>query len=355
MKRLKLSDNFVVKKQTSRQKSAILFLLVILVYLVSPFSVRNADAVALNQAMLRFNRLQTSVTDVGIVVMLEAAGASDEDFVDIDFATGIGVDAVAANITTNVTGLPTGCTSLDVGSAATAVASQTVEFTISSPANPTTGTLYCFNITAGIDTPGSTGSKVSTLRTETAAHAEIETTDVDNNFISGDQVTVSAVVPPTFTFTLGATSTSFASDLSTSSTIAATGVTGTVVTNAGNGWTAYLRSLNAGLDSTVTGDTIDTVGSIDNAPTAFSTGTEQYLLDVNETADTQTNGAIDAEYDGSSSGGTFNGSALEPIASGTGATSTYTFTMVANANISGLTQAANDYSDTWTVVAAGNF
>ena len=146
MKRLKLSNNFAVVKTTSRQKSAFLLLAVTLFYLISPFTAQNADAAALNQSMLRFNRLQTSVTDVGIVVMLEVAGTSDEDFVDIDFASGIVVDGTPANITTNVTGLPTGCTSLDVGSAASAVSSQTVEFTISSPSNPTTGTLYCFNI-----------------------------------------------------------------------------------------------------------------------------------------------------------------------------------------------------------------
>jgi len=356
MKRLKLSNIFVVAKINSRQKSALLLLAITLFYLISPFTAQNADAAALSQAMLRFNRLQTSITDVGIVVMLEVQGASNEDFVDIDFGSGIIVDGTPANITTNVTGLPTGCTSLDVGAAATNVTGQSVEFTISSPADPTTGTLYCFNISAGIDTPGSTGSRVSTIRTEDSGNVLIEESDVDNNFITSDQVTVSAVVPPTFTFTLGATSTSFTSDLSTSTQRSTTGVTGTVVTNAGNGWTAYLRSTNAALNSTVTGDTIATTGTIDNSPTTLSTGAENYNLDVDETADTQTNGSIDAEYDGGAAqGGTFNSSALEPIASGTGATSNYVFTMVGKANISGLTQAANDYTDTWTVVAAGNF
>lgn len=340
---------------TKLQRVSIVLILFLILNVIFPVFVPKADAVALNQSVLRWNRLAASTTDVPIVVMLEVAGTSNEDYVDIDFGSGIGVDGTATNITTNVTGLPTGCTSLDVGANATNVASQTVEFTIVSPANPTTGTLYCFNITAGIDT-AVVGTYESTIRTEDSGHTEIENSQVTNNFITNDLVVVSAVVPPTFTFTLGANTTSFTSDLSTSSTISTTGVTGTVVTNAANGWTAYLRSGNGGLDSVVTGDTIDTVGSIDNSPTSMSTATEEYQLDVDETADAQSNGTIDPEYNGGASqGGTFNSSALEPIVAGTAPTSNYVFTMVGKANISGLTQAANDYTDTWTVVAAGNF
>jgi len=337
------------------QRISLALLILLFLNIVFPLFISKAHAVALNQSILRWNRLAASTLDVPIVVMLEVAGTANEDFVDIDFGAGIGVDGTPANITTNVTGLPTGCTSLDVGSAASNVTGQSVEFTIVSPANPLTGTLYCFNITAGIDT-ASVGSYESTIRTEDSGNVEIENTQVTNNFITNDQVTVSAVVPPTFTFTLGANSTSFTTDLSTSAQTSTTGVTGTIVTNAANGWTAYLRSTNAALNSTVTGDTIATTGTIDNSPTTLSTGAENYNLDVDETADAQTNGSIDAEYDGGAAqGGTFNSSALEPIASGTTPTSNYVFTMVGKANISGLTQAANDYTDTWTVVAAGNF
>jgi len=343
-----------------RKKISAFLIVMLICIFASPFFVGSAEAAALNQAALRFNRIQTSITDVGIVVMIEPSGSSDEDYIDIDFAAGIGVDGTAANITTSTSSLPTGCTALSTTSSqASNVTGQSVEFTISSPANPLSGTLYCFNITGGIDTPGSTGSFVSTIRTEDSGHTEIESTEITTYYVSNDSITVTAVVPPTFTFNLGATSTSFTTDLSTSDEVNTTGVTGTVVTNAGNGWTAYLRSANGGLDSVVTGDTVDTVGSIDNSPTTMTPNNEQYQLHVAETSDAQTNGTPDPEYAGSiagpQSGGTFNSTALEPIASGTASTSNYVFTMYGIANISGLTQAASDYSDTWTVVGAGNF
>ncbi len=85
----------------------------------------------------------------------------------------------------------------------------------------------------------------------------------------------------------------------------------------------------------------------------MNTGSEFYQLDVDATSGAPT---IDAEYDGGANeGGTFNSSSLEAIASGTGATASQVFTMVGKATISGTTAAANDYTDTWTVVASGNF
>jgi len=325
-----------------------------------PFVVRSAYAVPLDQAMLRFNRLSVGVNDVDIVVMIEPTGTGNEDYVDITFDADFTVDSTATNITTTVTGIPTGCTALDVGANATTVTSQEVEFTIVSPADPLTGTLYCFIITAGIDNPAAaTGTQSHNIDTEDSGHTLIESTDVTTYTLSsgGDQVTITATVPPTFTFTLSGTTDSFTTDLSTSAVVSTTGINGTVVTNAANGWTAYLQSANAALNSAVTGDTIATSGTIDDAPTTLSTGSEGYVLDVNESSDAQTNGSIDAEYDGTttSQGGTLNSTALEPIAIGTAPTSSYVFAMLGRATISGLTQAADDYTDTWTVVAAGNF
>lgn len=344
---------------TLRSKSVI-GLISIFIYLLLPFVVRNAYAVPLDQAMLRFDRLSVGVNDVGVVVMLEPTGTADEDYVVVEFDADFGVDSTASNITTTTTGIPTGCTALDVGANATTVTSQEVEFTISSPTNPTTGTLYCFIITAGIDNPASaTGSQSHTIRTEDSGNAEIESTNVVTYTLSagGDQVTITATVPPTFTFTLSGTSDSFTTDLSTSSVVSTNGIDGTVVTNAANGWTAYVESANAALDSTVTGDTIATTGSIDGSPSTLSTGVEGYVLDVDEDTDPQTNGSIAGEYNGgtTSAGGTLSDTALQPIATGTAPTAGYVFTLIGRAAISGLTQAANDYTDTWTVVAAGNF
>lgn len=342
-----------------RSKS-IIGLISIVLYLVMPFTVRSVHAAPLDQAMLRFDRLSVGVNDVNIVVMLEPSGSADEDFVVVDFDSDFGVDATATNITTTVTGIPTGCTALNVGANATSVASNTVKFTISSPADPATGTLYCFIITGGIDNPAAaTGSQLHTIKTEDSGSTEIESTQVATYTLTsgGDQVTITATVPPTFTFALSGNADSFSADLSTSSVVSTNGIDGTVVTNAGNGWTAYVESANAALNSTVTGNSIATTGSIDGSPSTLSAGTEGYVLDVDEDTDPQTNGSIAAEYNGTttSQGGTLSGTALQPIASGTAPTAGYVFTLIGRAAISGLTQAASDYTDTWTVVAAGNF
>lgn len=345
---------------TNLRSKSIVGLIAVVIYLILPFVTKNAYAVPLDQAMLRFDRLAVGVTDVDILVMLEPTGTANEDFVVVDFDSDFSVDSTASNITATTTGIPGTCTALNVGAAATSVSSQEVKFTISSPADPATGTLYCFIITAGIDNPAaSTGSQTHTIRTEDSGSAEIESTSVVTYSLSagGDQVTITATVPPTFTFALSGNTDSFTTDLSTSAVVSTNGIDGTVVTNAANGWTAYVESANAALDSTVTGDTITTTGSVDGSPSTLSSGTEGYVLDVDEDTDPQTNGSISAEYNGTttSAGGTLSDTALQPIATGTAPTAGYVFTLIGRAAISGLTQAASDYTDTWTVVAAGNF
>lgn len=338
------------------KRSALVLILIVLLQVVYPLSIARADALA--QAELRFYRLATSVaansSTARILVKLNPDKVVTETEVRVTFDAGYTVDGTASNIDVSTTSLPSECTAAPgIGTEANAVSSQQVDFTVT---DLTATTTYCFYITGGITNPGSANSYTSTIYTLSGSNVVEEESDVTVSHITNDQVVVSAVVPATFTFALGANTTSFTADLSTSATRSTTGVTGTVTTNAGNGWTAFLRSANAGLDSAATGDTIDTSGSIDNAPTSISNGSEYYQLDVDETADPNTNGSIDAEYDGSAAqGGTFNGSDLEAIASGTGATTGYVFTLVGKAAISGTTQAANDYTDTWTVVASGNF
>ncbi len=338
------------------RRSALGLILIVLLQLLYPLSTARADALA--QAEMRFYRLKTSVaantSTAKILVKLTPDKTATENEVRVTFAAGYTVDSTATNIDVSTTSLPSECTAAPgIGTDANAVSSQQVDFTVT---DLTATTTYCFFITGGITNPSSANSYTNTIYTLSGSNVVEEESDVTVSHITDDQIVVSAVVPATFTFALGANTTSFTADLSTSATRSTTGVTGTVTTNAGNGWTAYLKSTNGGLDSTTTGDTIDTSGSIDNSPTSISNGSEYYQLDVDETTDPNTNGTVDAEYDGSAAqGGTFNSSDLEAIASGTGATTGYVFTMVGKAAISGTTKAANDYTDTWTVVASGNF
>jgi hypothetical protein len=220
------------------------------------------------------------------------------------------------------------------------------------------GTLYCYrwiNTTGNAVTTGTTGvDKTGTVLTRDTGVATIDSTQYATAVITNDQIVVSATVPATFTFTLGANTDSLGT-LSTGAVGASSGVTATVITNAQNGWITWAKDLNQGLVSAVASKTITTTGTINATPDTLSAGTEGYVLDVNETADPQTNGSIDAEYNGGAdAGGTYSAN-YQPINSGTGPTSGYASSLVERAAISGTTPAATDYTDTLTVVAAGQF
>jgi hypothetical protein len=337
------------------KNTALLLVFSLLLQYVIPISSVSA---ALTNAEMRFYRLATSTalntTTAKLLVKFTPSTVATENEVRVTFDAGYTVNGTPANVLVSTTSLPTECTAVPtIGSAANAVSSQAVDFT---SGDLTVSTTYCFFITGGITSPASANSYTNTIALLSGSNVVSDSSDVTVAHITNDQVVISAVVPSTFTFALGANTTSFTADLSTASIQSTTGVTGSVTTNAASGWTAFLRSANAGLDSAVASDSIDTQGSIDNAPTTLSNGSEYYQLDVDETSDGETNGAVDAEYDGTTSqGGTFNGTDLEAIAAGTGATSGYVFTMIGRATIAGTTKAANDYTDTWTVVASGNF
>lgn len=334
----------------NRKITAIYLFLLIAFALVLPSLTPNVYASQLTTASLRFDRMAANGSVEPVLVEFTPNDATSLSVVKINFATGIGVSATAASITTSTSNIPSACTAVTVtGNDASAVAGQLATFDVSGVSS--TSTLYCFYITAGITNPSSTGQYISTITTNNGS-ADLGSTDIANDFISSDQVTVSAVVPPSFTFTLGSTSTSFTSNLSSSTIVDTTGVNGTVVTNAANGWTAYLKSTGE-LHSTAANYSIATSGTPGGSSVAITAGSEYYQLVVDAGTGTPT---IPLYYvDTAAHGGAFNSSAYESIASGTGPTATQTFSMKGRAAISGTTPAANDYSDTWTVIAAGNF
>ncbi|MBP6882497.1 MAG: hypothetical protein KBC15_03010 [Candidatus Levybacteria bacterium] len=348
-----------------KKQAALIIVLSLLVQYLLPVSKVFAVGDPLTNAEIRFYRMKTSqaanATTARILVKFTPNTVSTQNEVRVTFAgsgtlgaSSYGVDATNTNITLSTSSLPGGCTGpSSMTSNANSVSGAVVDFTV---ANLTEDTTYCFYITGGITNPSSAGTFVNNIAMLSGSNVVGETTDVTNAVIADDQVVISATVPPTFTFALGANTTSFTANLSSAGIVSTTGVTGTVSTNANNGWSAYLRSTNAALSSAIASSTIATAGTIDGTPTTLSNGSNNYQLDVDETADPNTNGSIVAEYDGTTSqGGTFNGSDLEQIASGTGVSSGYIFTLIGRATITATQKAASDYTDTWTVIASGNF
>lgn len=320
------------------------------------------SAANFTEASMRLNRMKKSITDNQILVVVKPATVATEGKIVVTFSSGFSVDSTPANITASVTGLPStyqGETLTawpTIGATASAVSDKTVTF---SSGDLSVGTLYGFYITAGVDNPSSAGSSLSqTIATQTAAGASIDSSDVAVAILDDDQVVITASVPPILTFALGANSDTFATDLSTSSIVSTSGVSVTVGTNAQSGWIAWLKSANTSLDSATTLETIETSGSVDDACTTLSNGSDFYQLDVNLTSDSGTGDGtvtVASEYDcGASAGGTYSAD-FQQIASGSGTTAGDIVTLVAKATISAVKAAATNYTDTWTVVGAGNF
>lgn len=318
-----------------------------------------AHAANLNHTLLRLDRMTASQTGVRALVVLDPATASNADTVRVTFATGFNVATVtfgAVSASTEyvggvaVTALP--------GTPTVTITGQQVDFAITSAAL-TPGTLYGFYI-QGITTPAA-GQHVHTITTR-LSNADVDTAKVATRLITSDQVVITGVVPPTFNLTLSANADAFTADLDPAGVVSTTGITVTAETNATNGWSAWLRSANAGLTSAATTETVAT-----NEDSAFGTPStidaagalEYYQLDVTNPTE-GTNGSstvptVAAEYDGDGThGGTFY-TTYQEIAYGNGTTDGDQITLIARAVPTAIRAAATDYTDTWTIVGAANF
>ena len=341
-----------------RFKSLVLFSLLA----VGTFSLYKApqiSAAQLTEAYVRLDRLKASTTTGGTVCMKVATTGSTDASVKVTFPTGFTVNSTASNWTVNSTNLPTGSTFTPGASTATSVSGQDVTWPIS---DITSGaTLYCFNFAGSSTLTNATAGndKTGTIYDQASGPSTIDSGNYALSIISDDQIVVTATVPATFSIALGG-NTAALGTLSTGSVTSASGVTVTFNTNASNGWLGWVLSANTSLDSATTGDSIATTGSVDDSPSTLSAGTEGYVLDADLTTDSSTSGSgtvtIDAEYLGTdtSSGGTLSAT-FEEFATADGPTDGDVITLIVRAAISGMTQAATDYTDTLTVVGAGHF
>lgn len=314
--------------------------------------VKPAHAANFASAYLRADRMKASEA-TSVLVVLKPVATGTEAKVKVTFAAGY---TVAASPTTNVSNLPADVTALP-GTLSISGTGQVA--TITGVTDLTPGTLYGVNIATGI-TNTTAGEYENTITTTTSGDATVDTSNVAVRIISNDQIVLLATVPPTFNFVLSSNIDAFTTDLASGSVVSTAGDrTVTLTTNADKGWIAWVKSANAGLSSATTGETIETAGSIDAAPSTLSAGTEGYVLDVDLTTDHGTGTGtvtIDAEYNGDTTakGGTLSTS-FQPIASANGTTAGDVITLIERATITTVTGAADDYTDTLTVVGAGNF
>ncbi len=309
--------------------------------------------------MVRLDRLAASQTTGGTVCVKMATTAGTDAKIKVTFPSGFTVNGTAGNWTVTTTNLPAGSSAMPGIATATVATGQTVTFPISDISS--SATLYCFNFSGTSTLTNTTAGhdKAGSISVTTSGDVEIDGGSYALSLIADDTIDVTATVPATFSVALG-TTTQALGTLSTGSVSSGSGVSVTIITNASNGWYGWVLSANQSLDSASTGDTIVTTGALGSGPSAISAGTEGYVLDANLTTDSATSGSgtvtIATEYNGTttSEGGTLDAN-FQEFASASGPTDGDIITLIPRAAISGLTQAASDYTDTLTVVAAGNF
>ncbi len=337
------------RNKSNKHMFAILALSAIIVLFPSLFLILNQAKAATTVAYMRLDRMSTGEAISGTICENTGTAGTEAKIV-ITFPADWTISTTEADWTTSTTNLPSGATAwVTVGATATAADSGTnvVEF---SSGDLNTATLYCFNFAGASSTLGAAGSdKTGSFVTLTSGDAAIDTTNFATAVTSsgGDQVTVTATVPATFSFALDSSSIALGT-LSTSA-VTSGSVVATISTNARNGWLAWLK--HTGLTSTLASQTIGTPSTYPTVSDLAST--TGLVIDVDATTGAPT---IDAGFDGTNitSGGNPS-TTFDQIASKNAPAAGNQVTIYARAKVSGTQKAATDYSDTLTITAAGNF
>lgn len=215
-----------------------------------------------------------------------------------------------------------------------------------------TPTQYCIDFTTTSSIVNATAGEYHPVVTIGS-----DTITVAVRTVSNDQIVVSATVPPTFNLALSGNTDTFTGGLASGSVKVSTGNTVTINTNAKNGWYVYAYSSTSnGLVSAVVSKNILPITPGTTA--TLTLGNEGYVFGI--TANSQTSGTgTTTVVPAYSSNGTTTGSGLDTtirqIASSNGTSNNATLTIKELAAISVITPAANDYTDTITIIGAGYF
>lgn len=354
-------------KKIRSQSTFVLILALLLPAFLGVFMVRQAQAATLTTSYIRLNRLKTATaTPFRLQFRTVSAGATT---VVIDFNGADGTTWTAASGLVNVTQTTATATcASETGDTALpgtlAASGSGAVLTITGVTALSATTTYCVDLThASAVTNATSGEYHPTVTVGS------DSTTVAVRTISNDQIVVSATVPPTFNFVLSGNTDSFTTNLSSSSVVSTTGQTVTITTNAYTGWIAWVKNLNGSSGASTKGAlksagagnyTIPTTNAnaLGSASHTLSTGSEDYGLGVTITTDASGGGTVtlDAAYDGTSTkAGVLDVTNFRPIASANGTANGDVINLKERATISGVTPAASDYTDTLTVIGAGNF
>jgi hypothetical protein len=355
------------------------FLLVAAMLVLSFMMPDFASANLLTQASLRLGRLGINAgsggasdkNDLLVTFKLRDTPTSVAK-ITVTFPTGFTLTGGTPTVgTTGFPNTPTGITAppgtlTAVVTSAGANAGGTIVVSGLTSASLNSTSLYGFTIPAGsITNPGTAAQYNPTVESDPASGPAIDTT-ITPTYITGatankDQIAVSEAVAPNFTFQLSGTSDTLPNVDST--TIATSpGVTMTVGTNSPLGYTAYVKSANGSLVSATSPTTPITTGTFDGTPDTLAAGTTKYgFFPSTGSACSSCSGTLtyDGEYNIGSAdtthAGAFNGTNFASFVSRSGYTNADQINLKERVTVANTIGYANDYSDTLTIVAAGNF
>ena len=331
--------------------------LILLVASLAQFLLPGKANATAASAYLRLDRLAINATG-GALVCATPQTVGTEGKVVITFpgngsagASSFGVDSTASNWATTTTGIPSGTSAWpSIANPATSVSGAAVTFT---SGDLNAGTTYCFIITGTpITNPSSIGSGntlTGTIETQTSGGSPIDTVTYAVAIVTtnADQIAVTASVPQSFTFALGANSIAFGTLTLGNVITGGTTPTVTVTTNAQNGYQAWVKSANGALSSSGTGGTI-------TSATADLSSTKGYGMQAGSATG---NASAVSPYNVSGTNVGALATTFSPFMSASqpsiAAGDSVTLTLKAKADST--IKAASDYADTLTISAAGQF
>jgi len=369
MKRLMPARTNIVKinRESLVSLGIVLSLIALTLY---PLTFPSKAHAAVTESFVRFDRLSTGSPISGTACLNTGTTGTETD-VNIVFPSDWTIDPTTggSNWTISTTNLPTAAgggaaTAWPSIAQATAVNGTSVTFP---GGDLTPGTFYCFNFSdtaATVSTIGPAGNNKTGMLQTQGGSPFVDTVDWATSVVSSgaDQITVTASVAATMTFSLSGNSVSLGT-INPDTTTPGSAITQTVSTNARNGWVSWVKSGTDGgsgiggpgaLASTVASPAqIDSPGSFGGG-TKTLTNSGGYVLDVNQGSGSPT---VATEYDGATpdQGGHLSYGVFRQTASAATPADGNTVTLVVKARSSNTTPAANDYTDTLTVVAAGSF
>jgi hypothetical protein len=331
-----------------------------------------ASAAQLTQASLRLGRLGISATTGNDLLVVFKLNTTPTSVAKVTVTLPSGFTVTTGTPTVGTTGFPNTPASITappgtLTAAATgsgAGAGGTIVVSGLTSASLTNSTLYGFTIPSGtVQNPSSAGQYNTTIESDNSGGSPIDSTSVPV-YIYGatsdkDQITVTGSVSPNFSFSLSANSDTIpAADPSTTQT--SSGVTMSVGTNSPLGYTAFVKSANAALNSATNPGTPIGTGTFNGSPDALTNGTTKYgFVPTTGAACSTCTGSLtyDGEFnvvDGTHAGA-FNSTNFASFVSRSGYTNQDQISLKERVTVATTVGYANDYTDTLTIVAAGNF